>query len=87
VITTLDNAGLNAPDGFPELPGGIFRVTTIAAVCAGNDDTVVVAWADYRERCIARLLSSFTGWRRHLGGFFLRGPAAYWKRSVRFEAA
>jgi hypothetical protein len=49
VITTLDNAGLNAPDGFPELPGGIFRVTTIAAVCAGNDDTVVVAWADYRE--------------------------------------
>jgi hypothetical protein len=26
VITTLDNAGLNAPDGFPELPGGIFHV-------------------------------------------------------------
>jgi hypothetical protein len=48
-IRSLDNAGLPAPDGFPELPGGAFRVTTLPAVCTGNDHTVVVAWADYRE--------------------------------------
>ncbi|WP_225731113.1 MULTISPECIES: sialidase family protein [unclassified Nocardia] len=48
-ITSLDAAGLNAPDGFPELPGGTFRVDTIPAAVAGPGGSLVVAWADYRE--------------------------------------
>jgi hypothetical protein len=48
-ISSLSNAGLPAPDGFAELPGGTFRVDTLATVCTGSNHTVVVAWADYRE--------------------------------------
>jgi hypothetical protein len=49
-ITNLFNAGLPAPNGFPELPGGTFRVATVPAVCTGQGPIVVVAWADYREK-------------------------------------
>ncbi|KAK2684577.1 hypothetical protein QWA68_016806 [Fusarium oxysporum] len=48
-IRNLDGAGLRKPDGFPELPGGQFRVSTIATACAGRDGEVVIAWADYRD--------------------------------------
>jgi len=34
-ITPLSSPPLSAPNGFPELPGGIFRVLTIAALTAG----------------------------------------------------
>jgi hypothetical protein len=49
-ITNLFNAGLSAPGGFPELPGGTFRVATVPAVCTGKGQIVVVAWADYRDK-------------------------------------
>jgi hypothetical protein len=42
-------AGLPQPGSFPELPGGHFRVLTIAAVCTGHGGHLVAAWADYRE--------------------------------------
>ncbi len=45
-ITPLTSPRLPASGGFIELPGGSFRVLTIAA-CAGG--AFVVAWADYRE--------------------------------------
>lgn len=48
-ITQLSSPPLSAPDGFPELPGGTFRVVTLPALAAGAAGTVVVAWADYRE--------------------------------------
>lgn len=48
-ITPLTSPPLSAPDGFPELPGGSFRVLTIAACAAGTGQTLVLAWADYRE--------------------------------------
>jgi hypothetical protein len=47
-LTTLSSS-LPAPGGFPELPGGKFRVLTLPASCAGSGQRVVVAWADYRE--------------------------------------
>ena len=49
-ITNLESAGLNAPDGFTELPLGTFRVETIVTACAGSTGEVVIAWADYREQ-------------------------------------
>jgi hypothetical protein len=48
-ITPLTSPPLSAPNGFPELPGGSFRVLTLGACTAGNGQTVVIAWADYRE--------------------------------------
>lgn len=33
----------------PSLPGGHFRVGTLASACVGRADTVVVAWPDYRD--------------------------------------
>jgi len=48
-ITPLASPPLAAPNGFPELPGGSFRVLTIAACTAGGGQTVVLTWADYRE--------------------------------------
>jgi hypothetical protein len=48
-ITPLTSPPLTAPNGFPELPGGTFRVLTLAACVAGAGQTVVLAWADYRE--------------------------------------
>ena len=48
-ITDLEAAHLPAPDGFPELPGGTFRVDTFPTICAGPAGVVCVAWADYRE--------------------------------------
>jgi hypothetical protein len=42
--------GLPAPGGFPEFPGGKFRVLTlVSAASAGATHTLVVAWADFRE--------------------------------------
>lgn len=70
-ITTLDAAGLNAPDGFPELPGGIFRVTTIPAVAVGPNGSVVVAWADYREG-VSRIYHRHS----HNGGHTWEGHAS-----------
>src|SRR5206468_3834613 len=48
-ITPLSSPPLPAPGGFPELPGGNFRVLTIAALVAGAGGTIVLSWADYRE--------------------------------------
>jgi hypothetical protein len=48
-ISPLTSPPLPAPGGFPELPGGSFRVLTIAACTAGSGSTLVLAWADYRE--------------------------------------
>jgi hypothetical protein len=48
-ITPLASPPLSAPNGFPELPGGTFRVLSIAACTAGGGQTLVLAWADYRE--------------------------------------
>ncbi|MBF6571330.1 MAG: exo-alpha-sialidase [Candidatus Binataceae bacterium] len=47
-ITTL-NSSLPAPHGFPNLPGGTFRVDTFSTCCTGLGNNVAVAWADYRE--------------------------------------
>jgi hypothetical protein len=47
-ITPLESR-LPAPDGSPELPGGKFRVGTIASVAVGLDGALTVAWPDYRE--------------------------------------
>src|SRR5215469_6385146 len=46
-VTTL-SASLPAPHGWPVLPGGNFRVLTLPTACVFND-TVVVAWDDFRE--------------------------------------
>lgn len=46
-MTTLSGS-LPAPQGFPVLPGGSFRVLTLPTACAFNQ-TVVVAWDDFRE--------------------------------------
>ena len=46
-VTTL-SASLPAPQGFPILPGGNFRVLTLPTACVFNQ-TVVVAWDDFRE--------------------------------------
>jgi hypothetical protein len=46
-LTTL--SVLPGPGGFPELPGGRFRVLTLPTSCAGVGGRVVVAWADYRD--------------------------------------
>ena len=48
-ITPLASPPLAAPDGFPELPGGTFRVLTLPTCCTAAAQTVVAAWADYRE--------------------------------------
>ncbi len=42
-ITPLTSPPLAAPDGFPELPGGTFRVLTLAACAAGVGQSVVLA--------------------------------------------
>jgi hypothetical protein len=35
--------------GFPQFPGGTFRVMTVVSCCIVAGSTLVVAWADYRE--------------------------------------
>lgn len=45
-ITTL--SVLPSPNGFPQFPGGSFRVLSLPTACVSGS-TVVVAWADYRE--------------------------------------
>lgn len=47
-ITPLKRPPLHGAQ-FPELPGGTFRVITLAAACCGSGGNVAVAWADYRE--------------------------------------
>jgi hypothetical protein len=70
-ITNLSSAGLPAPDGFPELPGGRFRVVTLTAVATGPGGEVVTAWADYREH-VSRIY-----YRRSTdGGLTWEGPAS-----------
>lgn len=49
-ITPLTAPPLNEPGAFPEFPGGKFRVLSIPAACATDDKTVIVAWADLREK-------------------------------------
>jgi hypothetical protein len=46
-LTTL--SVLPSPGGFPELPGGTFRVLTLPTSAAGTGRRLVVAWSDYRE--------------------------------------
>lgn len=58
-ITPLTSPPLSAPDGFPELPGGTFRVLTIAACTAGGGQAVVLAWADYREN-VSRIYYAYS---------------------------
>jgi hypothetical protein len=48
-MTPLTSPPLSAPGGFPELPGGSFRVLSIASCTAGRGQILVLAWADYRE--------------------------------------
>ena len=48
-VTPLDAAGLSAPNGFPELPGGVFRVETLPSIAVGTGHHLVVTWADYRD--------------------------------------
>jgi hypothetical protein len=48
-ITPLTSPPLAAPGGFPELPGGSFRVLSIGACTAGAGGAIALAWADYRE--------------------------------------
>jgi hypothetical protein len=70
-LTPLSAPPLQAPDGFPELPGGTFRVLTLPAACAGSGGTVVTAWADYRDG------ASRIYYRRSLdGGNTWIGPAS-----------
>jgi hypothetical protein len=69
-------------DGWPELPGGTFRVISDPTVAAYGE-TVLVAWADYREGVsriyYARSLDSGTTWttgtsgQPMLGGTFPSG--------------
>lgn len=35
--------------GWPHLPGGTFRVLTLATACVVGQNTLMVAWADYRD--------------------------------------
>ena len=48
-ITPLTSPPLAAPNEFPELPGGTFRVLTIPSCVAGDGQIFVIAWADLRE--------------------------------------
>jgi hypothetical protein len=63
-LTTL-TAGLGG-FGFPKFPGGRFRVLTLPTACAGAGQTLLVAWADYRDGHLTYLLPPFHGWRRQL---------------------
>ena len=47
-LTTL-SAGLGSSGSFPKFPGGKFRVLTLPTACAGAGQTLLVAWADYRD--------------------------------------
>jgi hypothetical protein len=69
-LTTL-SSGLPAPGGFPELPGGRFRVLTLPAACAGAGAELVVAWADLRDG-VSRIYFR----RSPDGGTTWAGPAA-----------
>jgi hypothetical protein len=70
-ITPLTSPPLAAPNGFPELPGGTFRVLTIASCVAGDGQTFTVAWADFREG-VSRIYYALT----HDGGATWRTPAS-----------
>ena len=48
-ITPLTSPPLPQAGNFPQLPGGKFRVLTLGSGCAGNGQTIVVAWADLRD--------------------------------------
>jgi hypothetical protein len=69
-LTTLSSS-LPAPGGFPEFPGGKFRVLTLPTSCSGSGQTVVVAWADYRDG-ISRIYMR----RSADGGISWLGPAS-----------
>jgi hypothetical protein len=70
-IVTLQDAGLPEPDGFPELPGGTFRVLTLPTITTGAAGDVAVAWSDYREGV------SRTYYRRSTdGGATWQGPGS-----------
>jgi hypothetical protein len=70
-ITPLTSPPLAAPNGFPELPGGTFRVLTLAACTAGAGQTVVLAWADYRDG-VSRIYYTYS----HDGGATWLAPAS-----------
>jgi hypothetical protein len=62
-ITTL--SVLPAPNGFPNFPGGKFRVLTLPTACVFGQ-TVIAAWADFREGVsriyYARSINGGTSW-------------------------
>ena len=62
-MTPLTSPPLPAPGSFPELPGGSFRVLTIAACTAGAGGTIVLSWADLREG-VSRIYYAYS----HNGG-------------------
>ena len=68
-ITPLTSPPLAAPNGFPELPGGSFRVLSLGACTVGAGQTLAVAWADYREG-VSRLYGTYShdGGASWLGG-------------------
>jgi BNR/Asp-box repeat len=68
-LTTL--SVLPKPGGFPEFPGGRFRVLTLPTACAGSGQRVLVAWADFRDG-VSRIY-----YRRTTdGGATWQGPAS-----------
>jgi hypothetical protein len=69
-ITPLTSPPLAAPGGFIELPGGSFRVLTIAACAAGAGGAFVVAWADYREG-VSRI---YCGYSQDYGATWANAP-------------
>jgi hypothetical protein len=69
-LTTL-SAGLGSSGSFPQFPGGRFRVLTLPSACSGTGQTLLVAWADYRDG-ISRIY-----YRRSIdGGTNWLGPAS-----------
>ena len=74
-MTTL-SAGLPAPAGFPELPGGKFRVLTLPTSCAGSGQELVVAWADraFLERCFTTPHTNKVSWEVWLSRTRAVGP-------------
>jgi hypothetical protein len=72
-IMTLDSS-LQRPHNWPVFPGGSFRVLTIPTACVSGQ-TVVVAWADCREKdvsgkCVSRIYYALS---TNKGGSWLTG--------------
>jgi hypothetical protein len=62
---------LESTHGRAHLPGGTFRVVTVCTGCAGAENIVIFAWADYREG-VSRIYYR----RSSDGGTTWEGPAS-----------